>query len=416
MKILYLHPRSWTGEYVILQALRDLGHEVCVLEERRDLERSRARTPDYHESGDGIGTLWYNPRRGWEKLLTLPFDRFFKRAFDGRNLAHRMWVVRAAVRRFRPGVVVCSDGFSYAIPAMFLKRLGLLKERLVVSYIGGDILDCPQADIGKRRTILTDWLIRRSLKGADVLRPVSPLLKRRLRADGAEEARISVCPSHLVAARASLQQVYDRRARVRAAIRSRYGMPPDAPVIATLSSNHKGKGLQVLAAAWPEIRRGLPSCRWLLCGPRSPWVDEAVLPLLGAAATDGSVLLTGPLSGFEVFEHLAAADAHVNPSLCEGLNMVTVEAAAVGVPTITSDGAGIADWVGRYGAGRVVPVSDAPALAAAVVDFFQASGRVTSPPDRCRAMAEEFYPERIAAALVALFRGDTGPAPGPDSP
>src|SRR3990172_12661133 len=34
MKILYLHPRSWTGEYVILQALRDLGHEVCVLEER----------------------------------------------------------------------------------------------------------------------------------------------------------------------------------------------------------------------------------------------------------------------------------------------------------------------------------------------------------------------------------------------
>src|SRR5690349_4504729 len=148
MRILYVHPAGFTGEYPMLAKLRDLGHEVCVLEEKRGLPGGkRALTPDFREAGDRIETLWYDPGRGWEKALTWPFDRIFRRAFDGRNLVHRMWVLREAVRRFRPEVVVCSDGFTYAIPAAFLKRLGLLEPRLVASYIGGDILDCPEAAV-----------------------------------------------------------------------------------------------------------------------------------------------------------------------------------------------------------------------------------------------------------------------------
>ena len=54
-------------------------------------------------------------------------------------------------------------------------------------------------------------------------------------------------------------------------------------------------------------------------------------------------------------EHLLSAELHVNPSLCESLNMATVEAAAVGTPSVCSDGAGIVDWIRRYDAGVVVP-------------------------------------------------------------
>ena len=82
-----------------------------------------------------------------------------------------------------------------------------------------------------------------------------------------------------------------------------------------------------------------------------PWLTEAVWPLLRQQALEKTVHFAGTLSGQAVYEHLAAGDVHVNPTLCEGLNMVTVEAAAVGTPTITSDGAGIADWVERLQAG-----------------------------------------------------------------
>ena len=171
MRILYLHPKAWTGEYPMLVKLRMMGEEVCALEERRGLARGKRQLEDhYREAGDGISTLWYDPRRGWERLLTWLPDRIFRRAFEGRNLVHRMWVIYEAIRHFKPDVLVCSDGFTYAIPAAFLKRLGLIQTRLVASYIGGDILDCPEAGVGKRRTPMVTWLLRNSFPGIDAMR------------------------------------------------------------------------------------------------------------------------------------------------------------------------------------------------------------------------------------------------------
>ena len=63
MKILYLHPRSWIGEYAMLVHLRRLGHEVCVLEESRDLPVNRRFDDHFEKAGDGISTFWYNPDR-----------------------------------------------------------------------------------------------------------------------------------------------------------------------------------------------------------------------------------------------------------------------------------------------------------------------------------------------------------------
>jgi glycosyltransferase involved in cell wall biosynthesis len=157
---------------------------------------------------------------------------------------------------------------------------------------------------------------------------------------------------------ADLESIRDRRGAIGSALRHRYGIAVDAPLMVTLSGNQKGKGLHLLAQAWPEILRAVPGARWLLCGPDHPWLAAAVRPLLQRQAVENTVCFSGVLSGQAVYEHLAAGDVHVNPTLCEGLNMVTVEAAAVGTPTITSDGAGIADWVERLQAGLVVPAGD----------------------------------------------------------
>jgi glycosyltransferase involved in cell wall biosynthesis len=407
MRVLYLHPNSWTGEYPMLLKLRGLGHEVCVLEETRELGRGKRRVDGhFRHPGDGIATLWYDPRRGWERLVTWPLDRVFRRSFDGRNLIHRMWVIGEAVRRFRPDAIVCSDGFSYAIPASFLKQLGWLRARLLVSYIGGDILDCPEAEVGKRRTRMVTWLIRKSVRGPETLRPVSPMLEAILLAEGAPRERIRVCPSHLVRTDREIAPVLAERSGVAREVRDGRRIPQDAQVAITLGGNHKGKGMHVLARAWPAVVRSYPNARWLLCGPAHAWLEEAVWPVLREAGIAHTVAACGALDAAEVFRHLAAADVHVNPSLCESLNMVTVEAAAVGTPTITSDGAGIAHWVSRFQAGAVVPRGDVEALADAIISALRDRDGLRRWSSAGVAMASEFSLERVAAALLVLMSGD----------
>ncbi len=392
----------------MLCKLRSLGHEVCALEEQRDLVQGARWFSEYFkEQGDGIPTLWYDPRRGLEKLLTWPFDRIFRRAFEGRNLVHRMWVIARALRRFAPDVVACSDGFTYAIPAAFLKRLGLMRARLVVSYIGGDILDCPEYGVGKRRTPMVSWLIRNSLPGIDSLRALCDSLARILIREGADPSRITLLPIQLLASMTTLDDIYSRRGQLRASVRQRYGIPLDAPLIITISGNHKGKGLQDLAAAWADITAAVPGCRWLMCGPDNPWLEHGVWPVLRAQGTSGTVHFTGSLSGNDVFEHMAAADLHVNPTLCEGLNMVTVEAASVGTPSVTSDGAGISDWVQANQAGLVVPAGDVPALAKAVITAMQDAATRLTWQERSRTMATDFSQDKIATGLLKLFRAQS---------
>ncbi len=403
MKILYLHPRAWTGEYPVLLKLRDRGHTLCVLEENRRLPAARQQTPDFEQPGDGIATLWYNPRRGAERLLTWPWDRYYRRAFEGRNLAHRVWVVAAAVRLFKPDVVVTSDGFSYAVPAAWLRRRGWLTVPLVVSYIGGDILDFPAARVGKRRTPPVTRLIRSVIVGADLLRPVSPLVARTLLAEGADEDKLRVCPSHLVVAAATLDDIHRRRGEIRGRVRGGLGISAAAPLVITLSGNLPGKGLHVLAEAWPRVLAALPQARWLLCGPADPWLAEAVWPQLEAAGVAATVIACGPLQGDAVFEYLAAADLHVNPSLGESLNMVTVEAAAVGTPSVGTDHAGIADWMSRHDAGIVVVAAEVGPLADAIIRALGNPQRLAGLSVAGRDMAAEFGLERIAGQLESLF-------------
>lgn len=402
MKILYIHPLAWSGEYAILKKLRERGHQICVLEDNRKLGQGRKLTPDFLEKGDGLDTFWYAPKHGLERIITWPVDYFFKRVGYRGNLGHRMWLIHAAARHFKPDAVVCSEGFGYGVAASILKRLGLLRPKLIVGFIGGDIMDCPEADYGTRRNFFTNWLFRQTHAGADILRPVSQLLKNILLQDGAPPEKIHVCPSHLVADNTVLQEVHSQRDSIGKKIRCLHAISADAPVIVSLSVNSKGKGLHVLAQAWPLIKQHVKDCQWLLCGPVTPWIEEQVLPKI--KGYENSVHLVGQLQGASVFEYLVSANLNVNPTLCDGLNMATVEAAAVGVPTVVTDKAGIAAWIQQDVAGLVVPVNDARAIADAVILFFNGdASQQEAYSDNARRMATEFSLDNIADKLTGII-------------
>lgn len=404
MRILFLHPLGWAGEYPILVEFRRRGYEVCVLEERREgMSGKRLFAEHFLQAGDGIGTLWYHPGRGVERVLTLPVDRFFRNTFDGRNLGHRMWVIREAVRTFAPDVVYCTDGFSYAVPAGLLKRFGLLHAPLVASYIGGDILDCSHMGYGRRRTPQLDWLMRTSIRHIDALRALCDSLARALLKDGADPARISLIPIQIGAAREVYEDVYAQRTQASGEVRDRFGIPWNARVLVTLSDNYFSKGIQDLARAWPGVLAAYPDAWWILAGPENPWMAEGVFPLLDANVGRGRVRLTGRLRGRETYAHLAASDLNVNPTLCEGLNMVTVDAAAVGTPTVCSDAAGVSDWIRRHDCGLVYAAGDALALERAVIEALAQPERLAAWSGRCREMIADFTSEAVFKRLAELF-------------
>lgn len=402
MNILWCHPNAWSGEYKMMRHLVALGHRVCVLQSKRKISGARAFTNHFRQAEDGIETFWYEPSKGAEKLLTFPVDRIVRRSSYRGNLGHRMWIVCAAARHFQPDVVFCSEGFGYGVAAALLKRLGGLPYPLVVQFIGGDLMDEPEAGVGVRRTPLSTWLLKQVIGSATCLKPVSPMLSQILQSEGATLDKIRVCPSHQAADTDTLEHAYEHRAGLREGLRQRLGIPSDAPVIVTLSGNWQGKGIHLLAEAWGGIRRRVPGCHWLLAGPHPAWFKEKVIPSLQAYGDD--VHLLGELAGTEVFQCLAAADLNVNPTLADGLNMVTVEAAAVGTPSLVTDKAGIAAWVAECDPSLVLPVGDVKALEEGVVAYLSLDARMRVEfVQKFKRMSEGFAVEPLASEFTELL-------------
>jgi glycosyltransferase involved in cell wall biosynthesis len=96
--------------------------------------------------------------------------------------------------------------------------------------------------------------------------------------------------------------------------------------------------------------------------------------------------------------------------------MVTVEAAGVGTPTVGTDGAGISDWMERFGAGIVVPAGQVPPLADAIISTFGDPVRLAAYGAAGRRMIADFTLGRIAGLLLGLFEraGKISATPSPD--
>ena len=172
--------------------------------------------------------------------------------------------------------------------------------------------------------------------------------------------------------------------------------PADATVLLTLSRLHEKKGLDVLLAALAE----LPGCIAWIAGDGPLEADlKAQASRLGVAdrvrflgwRTDRGALL-------------AAADVCVLPSRWEPFGTVMLEAWAAGTPLVAAASQGPAALIEDGGNGLLVPVDDAPALAAAI-------GRLIADPalearliERGRADYERaFTREAVTRRMIALY-------------
>ena len=161
------------------------------------------------------------------------------------------------------------------------------------------------------------------------------------------------------------------------------------------------KGLDLLLAAFAEVRRAEPGARLLVIGPAGDCSS-----LLGPPAPEGVTVL-GTLSQQELAARFAAADCLVLPSRNESFGMVVPEALAAGLPVLVSDRVGASDLVTEGRNGWVVPAGDAGALAGRMLAASRNREDLRRMRPACRQAAEAAdwpaYHRRFAELLRSLL-------------
>ena len=190
----------------------------------------------------------------------------------------------------------------------------------------------------------------------------------------------------------------------RAAARARLGLPATAPVVLCVGRVTRQKGQDVLLDSWPRVAADRPDAVLALVG------DGDQLPVLRDRAPAG-VRFAGPVD--DVRPWYAAADLVVQPSRWEGLPLTLLEALASGRPVVGTDVPGLGDAL-PPGAGAVVPVGDAPALAAAVRDRLVDPALLAAESAAAARVAADFDERRTLGQLAGITARTAGARrPGP---
>ena len=166
------------------------------------------------------------------------------------------------------------------------------------------------------------------------------------------------------------------------------------------------KGIDVLLEAFGEIQRKLPGkARLVVVGPRGD--SHALLERPGL----GDMTVRAAVAQAELLELYRSADCFVLPSRHDSFGMAVLEAMACGLPAIVSRMVGAREAVEEGRNGWVVPVADAPALAARMAWCVENRAALAAMRPAARAAAERYswdrYGERLAGVMARILGDST---------
>ncbi len=197
------------------------------------------------------------------------------------------------------------------------------------------------------------------LRRADAIQVVSITLRDELVRRGFDERRIFVIPSIITFTPFTFPTPAER-----ASFRTDAGVPADAPLIFYAGELAEHKNIELLLAAMTDVLSSSPAVMVLAGqGPDRSLVEDWQRQHRPLA---NRVKLLGQISYELMRRWYAASDVFVLASRYEGLPRVLREAAASGLPIITTDVSGAREIVQDDQSGFIVPSNDRPALTAAV--------------------------------------------------
>jgi glycosyltransferase involved in cell wall biosynthesis len=193
-------------------------------------------------------------------------------------------------------------------------------------------------------------------------------------------------------------------------VRETFGIPQDVPVVGFVGRLTRDKGLPELIRAFDRILLSEPSARLLLVG----WFDAAEDALDDEPRTR---ILSHPrihCTGFvsDTAPYYRAMDMLVLPTWREGFPNAVLEAAATGIPAVTTESTGARDSVVPEVTGLLIPPGYPDAICEAVLKLLGDPERRCRMGQAARAWVLEHYVEDRVLGLTAnyyLSLLETGP-------
>jgi len=178
------------------------------------------------------------------------------------------------------------------------------------------------------------------------------------------------------------------------------GVEEGVPLIGFVGQLDERKGVEWLLPAFAALHRSFPASRLVMVG-EGP-MRAAILSWCREQGLADAVILAGFSSRIE--EVMRDIDLLVLPSLWEGFGIVLIEAMAAGKPCITTQVSSMPEIVLDGETGRVVPVRDSKALAAALIEVVSDPARAEAWGAAGRSRVEQYFTlERMVDQLESLF-------------
>jgi glycosyltransferase involved in cell wall biosynthesis len=163
------------------------------------------------------------------------------------------------------------------------------------------------------------------------------------------------------------------------------------------------KGIELLLDAFRIVREANPQVVLAIAGSGDPGYQQTLRARAERLGIAADVIWTGFLDRTAKAQALADADVFVVPSQSESFGLAAVEALAAGVPTVMTNGVGIADEVASNGAGIIVP-ANSRALASAIE-------RILSEPELAARLSHRgvslvrsrYQSDAVAAQVMQLY-------------
>ena len=186
-------------------------------------------------------------------------------------------------------------------------------------------------------------------------------------------------------------------------VRSSQGLPRNAPVVGFVGRLTRDKGLPELIEAFETILKAQPDAHLLLVG----WFDAAEDALGLALRTR---ILDHPrihCTGFvaDPAPYYRALDLMVLPTWREGFPTVVLEAAATGIPVITTLSTGSRDSVVPEVTGLLIPPGRSEAISEGVLKLLRDPDRRRCMGEAARAwILEHFVDERVLKLATVFYQ------------
>jgi glycosyltransferase involved in cell wall biosynthesis len=184
-------------------------------------------------------------------------------------------------------------------------------------------------------------------------------------------------------------------------VRNRLGIPREAPVVGFVGRLTRDKGVPELIQAFDGILRDEPEGHLLLVGWFDASEDALSREMRVRLLRHSHVHCTGFVA--DTAAYYRAMDLMVLPTWREGFPNAVLEAAATGIPVITTECTGSRDSVAPGVTGLLIPPGDPAAIHGAVLALLRDPDRRKRMGRAARAWVIEHYSNKRVLGRVVLF-------------